>query len=125
MKRNHTIKFGTDLRRAQNLRAPSDGTRNGSFTFSPVVTGSAGVSSSGLGPATFMLGMPSSFSRFWQTVTNFPEDYQWRMFYFVQDTWRVTTKLTLSIGLRWDTWFPNQSTLKGGGSRYNVVTNNF
>lgn len=125
IKGNHTLKWGTDIRRAQNIRVPSDGTRNGAFTFSPVITGSADVSSSGLGPAAFMLGMPSGFSRFWQTVTSFPEDYQWRMFYFVQDTWRVTPKLTLSYGLRWDTWFPNQSTLKGGGSRYNVVTNNF
>lgn len=125
VKGNHTIKWGADVRRAQNIRVPSDQTRNGEFIFSPVVTGSADVSGSGLGPAAFMLGMPSGFSRFWQTVTEFPEDFQWRMFYFVQDTWRVTAKLTLSYGLRWDTWFPNQSTLKGGGSRYNVVTNNF
>ena len=125
LKGNHNMKWGTDIRRAQNIRVPSDQTRNGEFIFSPVITGSADVSGSGLGPAAFMLGMPSGFSRFWQTVTEFPEDYQWRMFYFVQDTWRVTQKLTLSYGLRWDTWFPNQSTLKGGGSRYNVVTNNF
>ena len=122
---NHTIKWGTDIGRAQNLRAPSDGTRNGYFQFSPDLTASADVAGSGLGPASFLLGLPSSFSRFWQTVTEFPEDYQWRMYYFVQDTWRVTQKLTLSYGLRWDTWFSNKSNLVGGGSDYNVVTNMF
>jgi hypothetical protein len=125
IKGNHNLKFGADIRYARNIRVPSDQTRNGEFIYSPVVTGSADVSGSGLGPAAFMLGLPSGFQRFWQTVTEFPEDFQWRMFYFAQDTWRVTTKLTLSYGLRWDTWFPDRSTLKGGGSRYNVVTNNF
>ena len=33
------------------------------------------------------------------------------MFYFVQDRWRVTPKLTLSLGLRWDTWFPNYTAM--------------
>jgi hypothetical protein len=122
---NHTIKWGTDIGRAQNLRAPSDGTRNGYFQFSPTITASADVPGSGLGPASFLLGMPSSFGRFWQTVTQFPEDTQWRMYYFAQDTWRATQKLTISYGLRWDTWFADKSTLRGGGSRYNVATNNF
>ncbi len=125
LKGNHTIKWGTDIRRAQNIRARAIETRNGEFTFSPVITASADVRGSGSGSGRFHAGNAQRFSRFWQTVTDFPEDYQWRMFYFVQDTWRVTTKLTLSYGLRWDTWFPDQSTLKGGGSRYNVVTNNF
>ena len=124
-KGNHTIKWGTDIGRAQNLRAPSDHTRNGYFQFGPTITASADVSGSGLGPASFLLGMPSSFQRFWQTVTQFPEDTQWRMYYFAQDTWRVTPKLTLSYGLRWDTWFANKSNLKGGGSDYNVTTNMF
>ena len=123
---NHTIKWGTDVRRAQNLRVASDTKRNGNWNFGPTVTGLAGVANSGLGPATFLLGLPSGFGRYFQNTgdTN-PEDMQWRMFYFVQDTWRVTPKLTLSLGIRWDTWFPNQSVNPGQGSRYDVTTNNF
>ncbi len=124
-KGNHTLKWGTDIGRAQNLRAPSDGTRNGYFQFSPTITGSADVPDSGLGPASFLLGMPSSFGRFVQTVTTFPEDTQWRMYYFAQDTWRVTQKLTLSYGLRWDTWFADKTTVAGAGSDYNVAINMF
>jgi hypothetical protein len=124
LKGNHNIRWGADVRRAQNLRIPSDQPRNGEFMFSPVITARADIPGSGLGPAAFMLGSPSGFTRFWQTASDFPEDFQSRMFYFAQDTWRATKKLTLSYGLRWDTWFPDQSSLKGGGSRYNVVTNN-
>ena len=40
---NHTLKWGTDIGRAQNLRAPSDNTRNGYFQFSPTITASADV----------------------------------------------------------------------------------
>jgi hypothetical protein len=47
------------------------------------------------------------------------------MYYFAQDTWRVTPKLTLSYGIRSDTWFPNKTTLAGAGSDYNVTTNMF
>jgi hypothetical protein len=119
---NHNLKWGTDIRRAQNRRLPSDRKRNGNFTFAPTVTGSADVAGSGIGAATFLLGAPSLFERFVLNAIDM-EDMQWRMFYFVQDTWRITPKLTMSLGLRWDTWFPNQSVNEGQGSRYDVVTN--
>ncbi|MEJ7607253.1 MAG: carboxypeptidase regulatory-like domain-containing protein [Bryobacteraceae bacterium] len=119
---NHMLKWGTDVRRAQNRRLPSDRKRNGNFTFAPTVTGAADAPGSGVGAATFLLGMPSLYERFVLNATDM-EDMQWRMFYFAQDTWRITSKLTLSLGLRWDTWFPNQSINEGQGSRYDVTTN--
>ncbi|HXJ43623.1 MAG TPA: carboxypeptidase regulatory-like domain-containing protein, partial [Bryobacteraceae bacterium] len=118
---NHTLKWGADVRYAQNLRLASDSTRNGLFTFSPSITGSAAVSGSGLGPAAFLLGLPSAFTRMVQQGS--PEDLQWSMFYFMQDTWRATQKLTLSYGLRWDTWFPDHTLHAGQGGRYDVTIN--
>ncbi|MDQ6708187.1 MAG: TonB-dependent receptor, partial [Acidobacteriota bacterium] len=119
---NHTLKWGVDLRSAQNIRIPSDRRRNGQFVFSPSITGSPGVDGSGLGDAAFLLGLPSAFSRFAQTAID-AEDRQYRMFYFVEDKWRATRQLTVSVGLRWDTWFPNFSIHSGEGSRYDVTNN--
>jgi hypothetical protein len=119
---NHTIKWGTDIRRAQNVRIPSDIHRAGQITFTESVTGSLGVTGSGLAPAAFLLGLPNSFKRFVQNATN-QQDLQTRMFYFAQDSWRVTSKLNVSFGLRWDTWFPNTSKNPGQGSRYDASDN--
>ena len=119
---NHSLKWGADIRRAQNIRIPSDRRRNGQFVFDPGVTASADVPGSGLGPAAFLLGLPSFFERFAPRYLD-AEDMQWRMFYFVQDSWRVTQKLTLSLGVRWDTWFPNYTRNPGQGSNYDVTTN--
>jgi len=119
---NHTIKFGATLEQAWNQRLPSDNHRAGVYTFNPSITSLNGNSSSGLGLASFALGLPSKFERFGQVSTT-QEDRQNRMFYYLQDTWRITQKLTLSYGVRWDTWFPDYSLNKGQGGRYDVTTN--
>src|SRR5579883_954811 len=119
---NHTIRFGGTYEMAWNLRLPSDQHRAGVYQFNDTVTADASVPSSGLGLASFLLGEPSSFNRFQQISTN-QEDRQNRMFYFVQDTWRVTPKLTLNLGVRWDVWFPDFSLNAGQGGRYDVTNN--
>lgn len=119
---NHTVRFGGTFEMAWNLRLPSDQHRAGVYEFTDAVTADAGVAGSGLGLASFLLGDPSSFNRFAQVSTN-QEDRQNRMFYFVQDAWRVTPKLTLNLGLRWDVWFPDFSLNAGQGGRYDVTNN--
>ena len=121
VKGNHTMKWGTDIRYANNIRVPSDIHRSGTIKFNDAVTGDANVAGSGLAPASFLLGLPNFFQRFAENATD-PHDYQYRMFYFVQDTWRATTKLTVSYGLRWDTWFPDSSVHAGQGGRFDVTT---
>jgi hypothetical protein len=120
---NHTIKWGADIELAWNLRLPSDQHRAGVYNFNPSVTSLGPSANGGSGVASFLLGLPSEFQRFSQISTN-QQDRQNRMFYFVQDTWRITPKLTLSYGLRWDTWFPDYSLNAGQGGRYDVTTNN-
>ena len=51
---NHTLKFGVDIRRAYNLRVPSDSHRSGQLYFNE--NGTRGPSGGGLGLATFLLG---------------------------------------------------------------------
>ncbi len=121
---NHTIRFGGTWEMAWNLRLPSDQHRAGSYTFSDGTTADnvAGKAVGGLGLASFLLGDPSQFQRFAQVSTN-QEDRQNRLFTFAQDTWRVTPKLTLTYGLRWDVWFPDFSLNAGQGGRYDVTSN--
>jgi outer membrane receptor protein involved in Fe transport len=98
---NHTAKFGVDFRRAINLRVPSDEHRSGHFIFSPNRTASPSTGAGGLGIATLLIGDVTGFSRYVSTSTDAGER-QWRHFYYAQDTWRATPKLTVAYGLRLD-----------------------
>jgi outer membrane receptor protein involved in Fe transport len=96
---NHTFKFGVDVRRAYNLRVPSDRHRSGELSFSENRT--RGPAGGGLGLATFLLGDTTRFTRFISSSTD-ARERQWRHFYYGQDTWRATPRLTINYGLRLD-----------------------
>ena len=120
---NHTIRFGGTWEMAWNQRLPSDNHRAGVYAFNDSVTSASGVANpGGLGLASFLVGAPSSFSRFGQVSTT-QEDRQNRLYTFVQDTFRATPKLTVTYGVRWDVWFPDFSLNSGQGGRYDVTTN--
>jgi len=122
---NHQIKFGADIRYAMNLRVPSDNNRTGEYNFSPEGTSNAGIG--GLDVATFLLGDVTSFARY---VTNpglpgagSAAERQKRWFFYGQDTFRVTPKLTVNYGLRWEIYFPESVNAKGNGGFANIVDN--
>ncbi len=96
---NHTLKFGVDVRRAYNLRVPSDAHRSGELTFASDRTSLSGAG--GLGLATFLLGDVTRLRRYVSANTDAREQ-QLRHFYYAQDTWRVNSKTTLNFGLRLD-----------------------
>lgn len=108
---NHTVKFGVDVRRATNLRVPSDAHRAGELSFQPLLT-SGGARGGGLGLATFLLGDVTKLRRYVSTAQDAGEK-QWRHFYYGQDTWRATPKLTINYGLRLDVI--NPQTVSGAG----------
>ncbi len=116
---NHTAKFGLDIRRAYNLRVPSDAHRSGQLHFSDNRT--IGPNGGGLGIATFLLGDVSSFERFVSTSTDAREQ-QWRHFYYVQDTWRASRKLTINAGLRADIYNPQTVNEAGNGGWLDINT---
>jgi hypothetical protein len=117
---NHSFKFGVDIRRAFNLRVPSDSHRSGEITFGNNRTGQislvggAATASGGLGLATFLLGDATGFSRYVSTSTD-ARERQWRHFYYAQDTWRATQKLTVSYGLRAEVINPQVLNAPGNG----------
>ena len=116
---NHTVKFGVDVRRAYNLRVPSDAHRSGELTFNE--QGTAGPSGGGLGLATFLLGRTTSLRRYVSPNTDAREK-QWRHFYYVQDTWRATPKVTLNYGLRADILNPQTVNEAGNGGWLDLDT---
>jgi Carboxypeptidase regulatory-like domain/TonB dependent receptor len=117
---NHTIKFGVDVRRALNLRVPSDAHRSGQLFINNTRTGGVG-GAGGLGLATFLLGDVSSFNRYVSSTTTAAER-QWRHYYYVQDTWRITSKLTLAYGLRADIINPQTLNAAGNGGFLSLDT---
>ena len=118
LKGGHTFKAGVDVRRAHNLRVPSDAHRSGQLTFAPDRT--RGVDG-GLGIATFLLGDVTSFGRFVSTSTD-ARERQWRHFYYAQDTWRAKDKLTLNYGLRLDVINPQTVNEPGNGGFLDLTT---
>jgi hypothetical protein len=116
---NHNFKFGTDIRQAYNLRVPSDQHRAGQLTFNGAGTQGValdangklvGVGGSGL--ATFLLGNVQQFQRYVSSQTDASEK-QNRWFFYGQDTWRITQKLTFNYGVRWELYRPQ--TVNGAG----------
>jgi hypothetical protein len=119
---NHTFKFGADIRYAMNLRIPSDADRAGNFSFNAGTTadssGTTAVGGNGFG--TFMLGYVTSMNRFVSFSTDAAER-QKRLFFYGQDTWRVTPKLTFNYGLRWEIYTPESVNAPGNGGFANPV----
>jgi outer membrane receptor protein involved in Fe transport len=118
---NHSVKFGADLRYARNLRVPSDVNRAGEFKFGVGPTSSPTDQAGGLGFATFLLGDVTSYSRYASTSTN-AKEFQKRLFFYAQDTWRTTPNLTLNLGVRYELYYPETVNGKGNGSLLNLDT---
>jgi hypothetical protein len=114
---NHTIKFGADIRYAENLRVPSDQSRAGLLYFDQLGSGNAGAN--GLGLATFLLGDVTQFQRYVSTSISAAER-QKRWFFYGQDSWRVSPKFTFTYGLRWEIYFPETVNAKGNGGFANL-----
>jgi hypothetical protein len=105
----HNFTFGGDFRR-QQINPLSDANARGAFTFTGQTTSQIvnGVAAAGTGFdfADFMLGLPDTSSL--QTSSpqygNHPEKYFRTNWYdvYMTDDWRISTQLSLNIGVRWD-----------------------
>jgi Carboxypeptidase regulatory-like domain/TonB-dependent Receptor Plug Domain len=105
----HTISFGGEFERDRidaddYSYTPGDNTFNGERTAAPTgATLPTGTTTSGSALADFYLGLDSQFyqdnGRKFYLRENRPSLY-------VQDDWKISRRLTLNLGVRWDPWLP-------------------
>jgi hypothetical protein len=99
----HNFTFGADFRR-QQINPLSDSNARGAFTFTGQTTSLIvnSVASTGTGSdfADFLLGRPDTSSLQYGN----PDKYFRTNWYdvYMTDDWRLSTKLSLNMGLRWD-----------------------
>ena len=115
---NHTIKFGADIRYAENLRVPSDQSRTGLLNFRCRRYFQSGSEWPCRWPRSF-LGTSLRSSAIVSTSLTAAER-QKRWFFYGQDSWRVSPKFTMTYGLRWEIYFPESVNAKGNGGFANL-----
>src|SRR5205823_4466317 len=101
---NHNLKFGTDYRLVRYNTASQGTSAAGSFTFSPTFTQqdpytSSTANTSGTAMASALLGAPSGGSFGYTSPLSLESQY---IAGFVQDAWKISKRLTLNLGLRYD-----------------------
>lgn len=118
----HHLFFGGEF-----LRTLFDGNwtiqNNGYYTFNATLTGqyvSGSRKASGSGWADVLLGYPSAAAG--ATGVSVGEFREWQIAGYIQDNWKLTPRLALNIGLRYD--FDNPPNDKSGTSSiYDLPTN--
>jgi hypothetical protein len=88
----HVVKFGGELRTYGDYNETVPNENFGSFEFNGAFTGNA--------YADFLLGLPLSSTRLNPIINR--KRTQKELGLFITDTFKVTPKLTLDLGLRWD-----------------------
>ncbi len=121
--RNHTVKFGVDVRRVHDdLLQDQTFSARGAITFTENNTSEPGAQTNVANEmASFLLDVPSQVGR--DLNTYFPAFRQWWFFAFAGDKWQATPKLTADLGVRWEFYPPATPKSAGGFSNYDPATN--
>ena len=117
---NHDLKFGLDYRWLET-NGIDPWQSMGWFYFNALETGLPGVNNTGNAIASFLLG--ATDRGVLRQYAYFPRNrYQYYATY-AQDDWKVTRKLTVNYGVRWDIYIPRYEKL-GNLSTFDLGTPN-
>jgi len=126
---NHSIKFGEEIRHNRDLllQIQDQGGVRGQFSFNggrtAIPSDTAAQNGIANAFASFLLDVPSGYSRDLKVLDQVGTK-QYNYFAFVQDTWQVSQKMTLILGLRHEYYTPLVGLVdKGGLSNYNPSDN--
>ena len=133
---NHTFTFGFDMRRIRDdLLQTQTYSPRGVYQFGVSQTNCAGscqlpngTTSSATTPnsttswandmASFLLDSPQASSTGRDFSGTFPTYRAWYFFPYASDTWQVSKKLTVAIGLRWEIYPPGLPAFPGQFSNF-------
>jgi hypothetical protein len=126
----HGLKWGVEIHRNRMDRFQPQGLNlgpRGLFQFNAGTTALPG--GPGLGPfgtfgnsfASFLIGATDQTSRTYMPIT--PTNRQTQLFWFFQDTYQVSPKLTLDLGIRYELYTTVKPRYAGGASNYDTETN--
>ena len=102
-KNRHNLKFGFNLLRATRARYEADQNLFGSVTFDSTFT-NGGNPDQGHPYADFLLGIPTSMSRAFPPLRQ--DSRRWAYDFFALDDFKVNSRLTLNLGLRYQLHLP-------------------
>jgi hypothetical protein len=103
-KGEHDIKFGANYELDHSILVGGEHGSWGTFRFGPNETALPGVPYTGAGIASFMLGEVDNASAGSNGLSVYGISGAWA--FYAQDSWRVTSKLTITPGLRWNYFLP-------------------
>jgi hypothetical protein len=111
IKGGHSIRFGGELRRDRynqlgNLKAPGEFLHTGRATFDP-----ANRNATGHAFADFLIGEVSEAARALQVANGMLRANAYYL--YIQDDWKVTPRLTLNLGLRYENTRPWKDKYRG------------
>jgi hypothetical protein len=97
---SHSIKWGAEVRKYFYNQDARGGT-SGNFTFGPAQTADPqSTATTGYAFASFMLGAVTKSALNIASIN--PQSRIWTPAFYVADDWKVSRKLTVNVGLRWD-----------------------